>query len=194
MPMPSDLKQLLSPGGPFVLPNLLVRYAQTKRIRPITAPLMKGVKLSFTPAMKAIVRGFLAELAAPPVLVFSDWEAVEDGSRPFQVYCDTGIYGFGAMLEQEQTDGSAWPIADVTRATLDSKRHWTPLDVEQVVFFGRSNVLQATFGARASQFFGSQGSGMSAKLGATTRESRGGSSVSPRPTTHSGNERATPTR
>ena len=69
-------------------------------------------------------------LAAPPVLVFSDWDAVEDGSRHFRVYCNASIDGFGATLEQEQPEGSLRPIAYVSCATLDSERHWTPLDLE----------------------------------------------------------------
>ena len=53
-----------------------------------------------------------------------------DGSRPFHVYCDAFIDGFGAALEQEQPDGSVRPIAYISRATLGSGRHWTPLDLE----------------------------------------------------------------
>ena len=60
----------------------------SKRIRPLTARLRKGVKYVFTPAMEVIVRQLLAELATPPILVFPDWDAVADGSRPFHVYCD----------------------------------------------------------------------------------------------------------
>ena len=55
---------------------------------------------------------------------------MEDGSRPFRVYCEASIYSFGATLEQEQPDGSVRPIPYVIRATLDSERHWTPLDLE----------------------------------------------------------------
>ena len=76
------------------------------------------------------MRDILAELTTPPVLVFPDWDAVADGTRPFHVYCDACIDGFGAALEQEQTDGSIKPIAYISRATLDSERHWTPLDLE----------------------------------------------------------------
>ena len=63
----------------------------SKRIRPITALLEKGVAFLFTPSMEAIVRDMLAELAAPPVLVFPGWDAVEDGSRLFRVYCNASI-------------------------------------------------------------------------------------------------------
>ena len=72
----------------------------------------------------------LAKLAAPPILVFPDWNAVADGSRPFHVYCETCIDGFGAALEQKQPDGSVRPIAYISRATLDSERYWNPLDLE----------------------------------------------------------------
>ena len=80
--------------------------------------------------MEKLVREILTELATPPILVFPNWDAVADGSRPFHVYYDACIDGFGAALEQEQADGSIKPIAYVSRATLDSERHWTPLDLE----------------------------------------------------------------
>ena len=70
-----------------------------------------GVKFEFTPAMDNLVREILAELATPPVLVFPDWDAVANGSRPFNVYFDACIDEFGAALEQEQTDGSIKPMA-----------------------------------------------------------------------------------
>ena len=76
------------------------------------------------------MREILAELTTPPVLVCPDWDAVADGTRLFHVYCDACIDGFGAALEKEQTGGSMKPIAYTSRATLDSERHWTPLDLE----------------------------------------------------------------
>ena len=93
----------------------------SKQIRPITALLKKGVHFLFTPNIEAIVREMLAELAASPVAVFPDWNAVEDGSRSFRGCCDASIDGFGATLGQEQPDGSVWPSAYVSRATLDSE-------------------------------------------------------------------------
>ena len=107
--MSLDLKQvrtLLCGVGYYrkLLPYL------SKRIRPITSIIRKGVKFDFTPAMEVIVREILAELTAPPGLVLPDWDAVADGSRPFHVYCDACIDGFGAALEQEQPDGSVRPI------------------------------------------------------------------------------------
>ena len=76
------------------------------------------------------MREILAELATPPILVFPDWIAVAEGSRPSHVYGDACIDGFAAALEQEHEDGSIKPIAYISRATLDSERHWTPLDLE----------------------------------------------------------------
>ena len=62
-------------------------------------PSSNGGKLLSSPAMEVIVRGLLAELSAPPVLVLSDWDAVEGGSRPCRVYCDDVIDSFGTTLE-----------------------------------------------------------------------------------------------
>ena len=102
----------------------------SKRLGPINLILRKGVKFLFTPAMETFVREILAELLTPSILIFPSWDAVADGSRPFQVCCDACIDGFGAVLEQEQSEGSIKPIAYISRATLDSERHWTSLDLE----------------------------------------------------------------
>ena len=59
----------------------------SKRLRPINSLLRKGVKFAFTPAMEKLVREILAELATPPILVFPNWDAVADSSRPFHVQC-----------------------------------------------------------------------------------------------------------
>ena len=129
MLMSTDIKQVRAlMGGVNYYRNILPDLS--KRLRPINALLRKGVKFAFTPAMDKLVREILAELTTPPVLVFPDWNAVADGSRPFHVYCDACIDGFGAALEQEQTDGSIKPIAYINRTTLDSEMHWTPLDLE----------------------------------------------------------------
>ena len=80
--------------------------------------------------MEVIVREILAELAAPPSLVFSDWDAVADGSRPIYVYCDTCIDGFGAAFDQGQPKGFVRPIAYISSAALDSEMHRIPLDLE----------------------------------------------------------------
>ena len=121
----------ISPAG--VRPNAVDRKflrSLSRRIRPITSLLRKGIKFEITPAVEVIEHEILAELPTPPILVFSDWEAITDGSRAFHVYSDAYIYGFGAVLEQNQPDDSVRPIAYITRVTLDSERHWTPLDLE----------------------------------------------------------------
>ena len=102
----------------------------SKRIRPITSLLGEAVKVEFTPAMEVIVRELLAELVAPPILVFPDWDALVDGYFPFHVYCDACIGDFGTALEQEQPDRSVWPVSYISRSILNSERLWTPLDLE----------------------------------------------------------------
>ena len=80
--------------------------------------------------MEATVHQILHDLATPPVLVFPGRDAVADNSRPFRRYCDASRDEFVATLEQEQPDGSLRPILFISRATLDSERFWTPLDLE----------------------------------------------------------------
>ena len=96
---PLDLKQVRALLGSVGYCHKFLRDL-SKRIRPITSILRKGVKFEFTPAMEVIVRNILVELADPPILVFFDWDAVADGSRPFHAYCDACIDGFGAAFEQ----------------------------------------------------------------------------------------------
>ena len=129
MPMPRNIKQLRSLLGGLsyyrkFLPNM------AKRVRPITALLKKGATFSFTPPMEEAVRALLAELTTPPILVFPDWNAAFDKSRPFRLHCDASTDGLGATLEQEQTDGSVRPIVYISRATLANERNWTPMELK----------------------------------------------------------------
>ena len=159
MPMPRDLKQLRSLLGDL---SYYLKFVpdMSKRIRPITVLLKKGIKFLFTPSIEVIVRDMLAELAAPPLLVSPDWDAVEDATGPFRVHCDASIDGFGATLKQEQPDGSVKPIAYVSRATLNSERHWTPLDLEAgSIVWAIKRLRGYTMGYEVSHFFGPQDSG-----------------------------------
>ena len=120
MPLPTDIKQLRSVLGGLsyyrkFLPNM------SRHIRPITALLKKGVAFDFTSTM---------EDTAPPVLVFPDWDAVIDTSRPFRLHCDASTAGLGATPEHEQPDGSIRPIVYISRATLDNEQNWTPMELE----------------------------------------------------------------
>ena len=82
--MPWDLKQVRALLGGVGYYRKFLRDL-FKRIRPITSHLRKGVKFEFTPAVEVIVCAILAEHATPPILVFPDWDAVADGSRPMHV-------------------------------------------------------------------------------------------------------------
>ena len=85
MPMPTDIKQLRSLlGGLSYYRKFLLNMA--RHIRPITALLKKGAAFDFASTMEDTVRALLAELAAPPILVFPDWDAVIDTSRLFRLH------------------------------------------------------------------------------------------------------------
>ena len=129
MPMPTDIKQLRSLLGGLnyyrkFLPNM------AHHIRSVTALLKKGVTFEFTSAMEDTVFTLLAELAAPPILVFPDWDAVIDTSRPFRLHCDASTAGLDTTLEQEQPDGSIRPIVYISRATRGNEQNWTSMELE----------------------------------------------------------------
>ena len=72
----------------------------------------------------------LTELTTPPILVFPDWDAVIDKSRPFRLHCDASTAGFGSTLEQEQRDASIRPIVYISRATLANEQNFTSMELE----------------------------------------------------------------
>ena len=92
--------------------------------------LKQRVPFPLTEDMEGIMKSLLHELCKPPVLVFPDWDAAIDGSRPFRLYCDACRDGFGANLEQQQVDGSVRPITFLSRVTLQNERNWTVLELE----------------------------------------------------------------
>ena len=127
MPTSKDLKRY----SPFWAYSYCRKFLRdmAKRIRSITSLLKQGVKLVFAPAMEAIVRKILAELTTPPILTYPNWDAVTDNSHPFLLYRDASVDGFSAALEQEQDDHTIRPITFTSHATIESERHWTPLDL-----------------------------------------------------------------
>ena len=151
MSMPTDVNQVCALMGGInyyrhVLPAL------SKRLHPINALLRQGVKVAFTSGLEKLVREILAELTTPPVLVFPDWDAAVDGTRPFYVYCDACVDGFGAAFEQEQTDGFINPSR--TSAELRSTRKGIGLLSiwRLAASSGLSSASKATLGTPSSEY------------------------------------------
>ena len=135
MPMPTDIKQLRSLLGGLSYyrkfqPNMACR------VRPITALLKKGAAFDFTFTMEDTVRALLAELAAPQVLVFPDWDAVIDTSRPFRLHCDASTAGLGATLEQEQPDALCG-VLDASNVIYSACTSWFSLTISASSKFAR---------------------------------------------------------
>ena len=118
--MPRNTKQLRSLLGGISYFRKYIANMST-RLRPVNALLKQGVKFVYSQAAESIIRQLLQEVATAPVLVYPDWHAVADNSRPFCLYCDASQDGFGEALEQEQPDGSVRLILLIGRATLDSE-------------------------------------------------------------------------
>ncbi|CAB1101076.1 unnamed protein product [Ectocarpus sp. CCAP 1310/34] len=129
MPPPTNVKQLRSLLDRLSYYRKFLKNLATK-VRPLNSLLKQGVPFQYTPGMVKVVKTLLGELARPPILVFPDWTAIEDNSRPLRLCSDACIDGFGASLEQEQLDGSVRPIVYISRATLPAERNWTVLDLE----------------------------------------------------------------
>ena len=129
MPMPRDLKQLCSLLGGLsyyrnycqICPNGFDESRPSSR-RASNFSSRRAWKSSCVTCSRSspLHRSWSSPIGTP-------WRTA---TAFFGVYCDASIDGFGATLEQEQPDGSLRPIAYVSRATLDSERRWTPLDLE----------------------------------------------------------------
>ena len=129
MPVPLDARQLRSLlGGLSYYKKFLADVANL--IWPITSLLKQGVKFVFALAMEVIVATPHEELSAQPVLAYLGWHAVTVISRSFLLCCDASIDGFEATLGQEEKESSICLVVFISRATLESERHWTPLDLQ----------------------------------------------------------------
>ena len=98
--MPTDTNELRSTWWsqlvpPSFCPTWDAVYTQSRTF------LNQGATAELTSTMENIVRALFAELGAPPMLAFPEWEPVTDKSRPFCLHCDASTAGFGATLEQE---------------------------------------------------------------------------------------------
>ena len=67
----------------------------------------------------------IEEPSATPVSIYPHWDAVADNSPPFLLPCDASVVSFIGTLER-----SIRSTVATSRATLESERHWTPLDLE----------------------------------------------------------------
>lgn len=109
MPMPTNVSQLRSLMGAMsyyrkLLPKMA---AVTKTLKSL---LKKGVKCEFTVEHIQVVQELLARLSSPKVLVFPDCSAAISGERPFQLITDASADELGAVIKQEQSDGTTSPI------------------------------------------------------------------------------------
>ena len=188
MPTPRDLKQVCALLGGVAYYCKFLRVL-SKWIGPITSLLRKGVKFEFTPAMEVFVRQLLDELAAPPILVLPDWNALADGSvlrgvhRRFWCCARTGADGRLSVNHRlHQPRYSRFGEAPDS-ARLRSWQHC----------LGRLNAFESTPGARRfALFWTTRRSKAAEKCETTMRESSGGSSFSPRSTTPRSTARAAP--
>ena len=129
MPMPTSVSALRSViGGLSYYRRYLPRLSAI--LKPITALLKKGVKFEFTSENEGILRKLLQQLASPLVLAFPDYPAAVSGERPFRLVCDASCDGLGAVIEQQQQDGTIQPLSFLSRTTLPNERAWSATELE----------------------------------------------------------------
>ncbi|CAM9566022.1 unnamed protein product, partial [Sphacelaria rigidula] len=75
--------------------------------------------------MKKTVRQLLDTLSRPPILVFPDWSAAENGLRLFRLDTDSSKF---VTLEKEQSDASIRPIVYWSRTTYPNEDNWSVME------------------------------------------------------------------
>ena len=194
MPMPLDIKELRSLlGGLSYYRKFLADMA--KRVRPITSLLKQGMKFVFTPAMEVIGRPLLKELSAPPVLVYPDWDAVADNSRPFLLlYCDACVHGLEPHLSRNQRTAQ-YALLFLSAVLPSSLSDTGPRSTSRLAASsGVSSASEDICGVPpCASFRTTRRSKASPRLPSTTPESRDGSNFSQRTAILSSTARAAQT-
>lgn len=98
--------------------------------RPLNNLLKKGVQFVFTREYVDIVRRLLDKLASPDVLAFPNFDDAIAGVRKFRVITDASTDGLGAVVEQDQPDGTTRPLCFLSRSTLPNERNWSATELE----------------------------------------------------------------
>ena len=92
--------------------------------------LKTGVKVDFTVEHMQIGRALLEQLASRQVMAFPDFAAAISGARPFQLVTDASVDGLGAVIEQEQSDGTTRPTSFLSRSTFPNEKNWGTTELE----------------------------------------------------------------
>ena len=127
MHVPKDLKQRPPLLGALSYYGRFLRYT-VRSMRPITSLLTQGVKLVVAPEVEVIVRKLRAEWTTPLVIIYLNWDVITDNPCPFFFHCDASVDYFSATLEQGLDNHTNGSIVSISRATIESARHWTALD------------------------------------------------------------------
>ncbi|CAB1109626.1 unnamed protein product [Ectocarpus sp. CCAP 1310/34] len=129
VPMPTNVSQLRSLLGSLSYYRKFLKNMSAK-LKPINAMLKKGEKFAFTADHVAVVRKMMDILSGPTVLAFPCYEGAISGERPFRLTADASISGLGAVIEQEQRDGSIRPLCFLSRSTFPNETRWSPTELE----------------------------------------------------------------
>ena len=128
-PKPKNVKEVKSFLG---LANFYKRHIPDMAVisRPLAYLTKKNIEFNWTSECETAFMEVKQRLVSAPVL------KPPDLSKPFLLWTDASERGFGAVLEQEDTEGQRFPIAYASRATNEAERKYAPteLEVAAVVF------------------------------------------------------------
>ena len=128
MPMSSNVGQLHSLLEAMRYYRILLPKiaAETKSLQSLSK---KGVKFDFTLEHIQIVQTLSEQLSSPKVLAFPDLAAAISGDRPFHLITGASADGLGAVIEQDQSDGTIRPIGFLSRSTLPNQKNWSATEL-----------------------------------------------------------------
>ncbi|CAB1111520.1 unnamed protein product [Ectocarpus sp. CCAP 1310/34] len=129
MPMPTNVSQLRSILGSLSYYRKFLKGMSAK-LHSVTALLKKDAKFAFTAKHAEVIQEMKDKLSSPEVLAFPDYEGAITGKRKFRLITDASISGLGAVIEQEQEDGTVRPLCYLSRSTYPNERRWSATELE----------------------------------------------------------------
>ena len=151
MPMPTDKKQVRSLLGGInyhgkFLPNLF------RRLCPINALLKQDATFDFTLAMEATIRAIPHELTEPPILVYPDWDAVADNSRPSASTATLASTASGRLSSKNNPTAPSAPSSTSAAPPWTLNVHGHPSTSRPAASSGRSSNYAGICGPLVSRY------------------------------------------
>jgi RNase H-like domain found in reverse transcriptase len=136
MPVPTNLPNLRSwIGTAQYYRKFITNFADT--MQPLMHMMNKDATFALDEQQTSIISSINHTLATHALHRFPDYHAAADGSRPLIVATDACKHGLGAVLSQEDEDGTEQPIAFASRCTMPHEKNWGTTHTEAAgIYYG----------------------------------------------------------